>query len=117
MKKVLTLILLVISLTIVSACSSAKEEAATPTLDDYVKALTDVGAKDQGENAYALVNASSGKLLALGTTPIQIVEYDSVDEAEKALKEQPKLKKWSIRGKVLYSTKSDEAKKILDELK
>ncbi|MEE4577867.1 hypothetical protein [Paenibacillus polymyxa] len=117
MKKVLTLFLLVISLTIVSACSSAKEEAATPTLDDYVKALTDAGAKDQGENAYALVNASNGRLLALGTTPIQIIEFDSEEDAQKAKEEQTKLEKWSMRGKILYSTKSDEAKKILDELK
>ncbi|MGG1639860.1 hypothetical protein ACIFQM_00915 [Paenibacillus sp. NRS-1782] len=117
MKKVLTLFLLVISLTIVSACSSAKEEAATPTLDDYVKAYTDAGAKDRGENAYTLVGASSGRFLSLSNDSIQIIQFDSEGDAQKAKEEQPKLKNWSMRGKVLLSSQSEEAKKIFDELK
>ncbi|MEK3950974.1 hypothetical protein MHB46_21620 [Paenibacillus sp. FSL H7-0703] len=117
MKKVLTLFLLVISLTIVSACSPAKEEAATPTLDDYVKAYTDAGAIERGKSQYENGKASNGKILYLDNSPVQILEYNSAEDAQKAKEEIFFLKDWSSRGTILLKTNSKEAQKIFDELK
>ncbi|WP_058830704.1 hypothetical protein [Paenibacillus polymyxa] len=117
MKKVLTLFLLVISLTIVSACSSAKEEAATPTLDDYVKAYTEAGAIERGKLQFENGRASNGKILYLDNSPIQIMEYDTPEDAKKAQEEIFFLKKYSLKGNILLNTNNKEAKKIFDELK
>ncbi|OAB46541.1 hypothetical protein [Paenibacillus antarcticus] len=111
MKKLVSLCLLVLVVSIFAGCSSPKEDEVS--LDRFIEAYKKQGIEVniEAKPAAQLIQAKDG-IVFISDKKIAIYEYETAKELKKIQSEEKLIQEWKTNGRFLLETKDDKAEEI-----